>query len=90
MTKALTPLFAALVLAGCASLEPSLPEAKPDVPLTWPIPASTGAGRGTVTYVADAGANAIFAVTNDRRVRAIGAVPGPVAPVTQAASSLAR
>lgn len=39
---------------------------------------SSGSGARTVTYVADAGANAIFAVSNNRRVRAVGAVPGPV------------
>jgi multidrug efflux system outer membrane protein len=36
-----TPLLAALVLAGCATLEPPLPEAKPDIPVSWPIPATT-------------------------------------------------
>ncbi len=32
----LTPLVLALALAGCASLEPPMPDPKPDVPLTWP------------------------------------------------------
>jgi outer membrane protein, multidrug efflux system len=34
----LLPLVAALALAGCATLEPPLPEAKPDIPVQWPIP----------------------------------------------------
>lgn len=58
MTKAITPLLAALVLAGCATLEPALPEARPDVPLTWPIPATTEFGdspRTPVDRVADIG-----------------------------------
>ena len=43
-SKALTPLALALALAaaGCASLEPALPQAQPDVPAQWPIPDRTG------------------------------------------------
>ena len=44
MTKHLT-LIAALALAGCATLEPALPEAKPDIAQTWVIPETTPSSR---------------------------------------------
>jgi multidrug efflux system outer membrane protein len=44
MTRIIAPLLlaAALVAAGCATLEPALPEARPDIPVSWPIPEKTG------------------------------------------------
>ena len=50
MTKTFAPLVlvAALAASGCATLEPELPQAKPDVPTSWPIPESTaGQASGT-------------------------------------------
>jgi outer membrane protein, multidrug efflux system len=35
-------LALALALAGCGTLEPKLPEAQPQVPQSWPLPAKTG------------------------------------------------
>src|SRR5690606_22131819 len=45
MSKALITLAtaASLFLAGCASLEPRLPEAAPAIPAEWPMPAITAA-----------------------------------------------
>lgn len=72
MTRKLTALAVALALAGCATLEPPLPQAKPDVPVTWPIPAQTaktgdrpqtnepGSVPGTVSQMADIGWREFF------------------------------
>ena len=45
MTRTFAPLLlaAALAAAGCATLEPPLPQAQPGLPATWPIPERTGA-----------------------------------------------
>lgn len=42
-------LAAMLLLAGCASLQPELPEARPELPAGWPLPPTT-----TATATADA------------------------------------
>jgi multidrug efflux system outer membrane protein len=49
MTRIFTPLLLALALAaaGCATLEPPLPEAKADIPQSWPLPEKTGVGPGS-------------------------------------------
>ncbi|HEX5130109.1 MAG TPA: TolC family protein, partial [Usitatibacter sp.] len=49
-------LAAALAAAGCATLEPPLPEAKPDVPVSWPIPETTGS-QSTVARSQEPGAS---------------------------------
>lgn len=43
MTRRFTGIAFTLSLAGCATLEPPLPEARPDIPTTWPIAAPTTA-----------------------------------------------
>ena len=37
-------LLLVLALAGCANLQPTLPEAKPEIPAAWPIPATAEPG----------------------------------------------
>jgi multidrug efflux system outer membrane protein len=62
MTRKFLPtLIAALALAGCASLEPAVPEAKPDIPATWPIPATTSAKAGEEPVAAEIGWRDFFA-----------------------------
>jgi multidrug efflux system outer membrane protein len=46
--------MAALALSGCVALQPALPEARPDIPVTWPIPATSN-GTMPVDKVADIG-----------------------------------
>jgi multidrug efflux system outer membrane protein len=57
-------LTAALAVAGCGTLEPSLPEAQPEVPVQWPLPptspamapvAAPGATAAAAQPVADIG-----------------------------------
>jgi multidrug efflux system outer membrane protein len=40
----------AALLAGCATLEPRLPAAQPDIPAQWPLPAETAAGAADVGW----------------------------------------
>lgn len=42
-SRRLAPLALALFAAGCVTLEPPLPAARPDIPAAWPIPALTPA-----------------------------------------------
>src|SRR5688572_7514907 len=48
MTKTFIPvlLAAALAAAGCATLEPPLPEAQADIPQSWPIPETSSQEPG--------------------------------------------
>lgn len=41
--SAAAALMLAFALAACVSLEPALPEAKPQIPQNWPLPATTAA-----------------------------------------------
>jgi len=41
--RAVTALLLAAFLAGCASLEPKLPEARPEIAREWPLPPTTSA-----------------------------------------------
>jgi multidrug efflux system outer membrane protein len=54
--RRLAPLALSLVLAGCATMEPPVPEARPDIPLQWPIPATTRTGDGPAVQTAKPGA----------------------------------
>ena len=40
----------AVLLAGCATMEPRVPEAEPNIPATWPLPAETGANVADVGW----------------------------------------
>ncbi len=42
--------MAAFVLAGCGTLEPPVPEANPETPAQWPIPASGGESSADVGW----------------------------------------
>lgn len=56
MTKsAFTTFVLALALAGCASLEPPLPVANPELPAVWPLPPVTGAPAADGLAVVDIG-----------------------------------
>ena len=65
--KRLLPIVLAAALAaltGCASMAPALPEARPDIPASWPLPesgSSTSAGDGVQLPVADIGWRDFFA-----------------------------
>ncbi len=64
MTKPLITslaLAATLFAAGCATLQPPLPEAMPSIPAEWPLPATTPAVGDTGVVAADIGWRDFFA-----------------------------